>query len=251
MSESVVNDSATHAAELRKRLIVLQECVAKACSKVGRKVSEVTLLAAAKKQPILKMVAYQSLCRESGALPVFGENYLQDFEKKKAALCLPYEAHLIGRLQSNKVKAAVSLFDVIQSVDSFGLLEDILKAAQKISKQQRIFIQVNISDDPKKGGVKPSEVSALVLECLKAPAQLFLEGLMTITQNYADKQLARPDFRALRELKDQILDISEVRQAFSNRPFQLSMGMSQDFDVAIEEGATLVRIGTALFGERK
>ena len=150
--------------------------------------------------------------------------------------------HLIGHLQKNKVKTAVSLFDMIHSVDSLELAEEIDSHAAKTGKQQRILIQVKLSEEETKHGVAEKDLFELVRKAA-ALAHVKLEGLMTLPPFFDDPERARPYFRKL----------SDLRKEAEGKGFrlpELSMGMSHDFEVAIEEGATMVRVGTAIFGER-
>jgi pyridoxal phosphate enzyme (YggS family) len=173
---------------------------------------------------------------------VLGENRVQEALPKIKALDGTIQWHLIGHLQRNKVKLAINRFDLIHSLDSLELAHEIERRAEQAGIQQRVLIQVNLSREPSKHGVLPEDADVLVRETAALP-HLALEGLMTIPPPSIDPQQSRTYFRRLREKMD------EQRQAgLSVR--ELSMGMSNDFEIAIEEGATLVRIGTAIFGPR-
>lgn len=215
-----------------------------AAYKAGRNANDVTLVAVIKKQPVDKIIDYCSYLQHQSRLPVIADNYVQDFNEKIDSIPKPFESHLIGRLQSNKVKSAVALFDLIESVDSLKLARLIDQQAQQLNKIQKIFLQINVSDDPLKAGFKVDQLSDSLLSEIAAFRHLKVEGLMTITQLYSDKQLVRADFRSLKQLA------SKTEQCFNLTKCCLSMGMSEDFEIAIEEGATHVRIGTALFGGR-
>jgi len=208
--------------------------------KSGRK-DQVSLIAVSKKQDVRKMLQYELLKKDKPELVIFGENYVQEFKDKKINLSPESKCHLIGKLQSNKVKEAVRLFDVIQSIDSEKLLILINKEASNLGKIQEIMLQVNVSNDPKKGGMNANEVFNILAE-IEELKHLKLVGLMTITELYENPQDSRKDFKNMKKIKDALDD------RYQN--LELSMGMSQDFEIAIEEGATMVRIGTALFGER-
>lgn len=227
-------------AELIANLGCIEERLAAGLARAGRVRSEVTLVAVSKKQPVERVVAYQNICHASKAVPVFGENYVQEFQKKQSALSKPYQVHLIGPLQSNKVRLAVSLFDVIESVHSVEIAKALHREAEKQGKILDVFAQVNISDDPSKSGFSVPEACALFEEAHSVYPALRLRGLMTITREYEKKEDVRPDFVALRELRNKLGDPT----------LKLSMGMSSDFDIAVEEGADIVRVGTAIFGSR-
>jgi pyridoxal phosphate enzyme (YggS family) len=181
-------------------------------------------------------------------LRVFGENKVQEARDKIGALASGLstehvEWHLIGHLQKNKAKYAVRLFDLIHTLDSIGLADELDREAAKLGRVQRVLVQVKLSEEETKHGADPAVVMAL-LEHAASLRHLRVEGLMTMPPYDPDPESARPCFRRL----------SELREALRQKGFELSelsMGMSHDFEVAIEEGATLVRVGTALFGERR
>ena len=202
---------------------------------------KVSLIAVSKKQTVEKMNQYGEILIAEGGQPVFGENYIQEFIEKKDRLSTPFDSHFIGRLQSNKVKEAVKHFSVIESVHDRKLLIKINAAAQAIGKMMPIMLQVNISKDPNKSGFSAEEVPETVRSMAEF-THVNLIGLMTITEVYESSEAARTDFRAMRTLGDAVFG--------AGNDYALSMGMSQDFEVAIEEGATHIRIGTALFGAR-
>ena len=181
-------------------------------------------------------------------LRIFGENKVQEAKEKilSPGSLISYseiEWHLIGHLQKNKVKAAVQLFDLIQSLDSISLAEEINNFAGKEGKVERVLIQVKLSGEETKHGVARQDLMNLI-EAVSEMKNLKLEGLMTIPPFFDDPEMARPYFRELRELRD-----NAVRAGYEMQ--ELSMGMTNDFEVAILEGATMVRIGTAIFGERR
>ena len=216
---------------LKEKLEQVEIRIAKAAARAGRKRDEITLIAVTKKFPAAAIrEAYGLGLRE------FGENYVQEFEQKRAELgdCSGARFHLIGHLQSNKSKIAAEIFDVIQTVDS-------QKLARRLGAEQKpldVMIEVKLSSEEAKAGAGPADVPALV-EAIRGCAHLRLLGLMTMPPWSDDAEPSRPYFARLRELADQ------------NHLPHLSMGMSHDLEVAIEEGATIVRIGTALFGPRK
>ena len=210
----------------------VRERIARACEQVGRDPAGVTLVAVSKGQPADAVSA-----AARAGIRHFGENRIQEaLPKIGQATAAGVEAtwHLVGHLQSNKSKAAASAFDVIHSVDSARLLARLDAAA---TAPRDVLLQVNVAAEPQKQGVAPEAVDALV-EATHTTDSLRLRGLMTIAPIAADPEEVRPLFRALRLLAERF----ELPD--------LSMGMTDDFEVAIEEGATLVRVGRAIFGER-
>lgn len=216
---------------LRERWDGVRERISAACAKAGRAESEVLLLAVTKVFPA-------AIIEEAYALGMreFGENYVQEFEGKQPQLPeLPgARFHLIGHLQSNKTKKAGELFDVVQTVDSAKLA----RRLDELGKPLEVMIEVKLAEEEAKHGCDPAEVPALV-EAIGACRNLKLTGLMTIPPWDEDAEKSRPYFAQLRELA--------ARQGLAG----LSMGMSNDLEVAIEEGSTVVRVGTALFGRRQ
>jgi PLP dependent protein len=214
-----------------------------AAMKAGRRPEEIRLVA------VTKTVGIDEIKQALDAgLRIFGENRVQEAKEKIANLKSEVsnshtEWHLIGHLQSNKAKQAVGLFDLIHSVDSEELAADLDREAAKNGKIQRVLIQVKLSQEETKSGTAEKALPRLV-EKTAGLGNLKLEGLMTIPPFFDEPERARPYFRRLRELRD------DLRKEGFDLP-ELSMGMSGDFEVAIEEGATLVRIGTAIFGERR
>jgi pyridoxal phosphate enzyme (YggS family) len=217
--------------------------IRQAADRVGREVHEISLVAVSKKQPLEKVKEYCQLCHELGIKPVLGENYVQEYRDKRESLPAPLAAHLIGPLQSNKVNLAVEIFDLIESVHSLSLLEAIDKQARKQKKQFDVLLQVNISKDEAKAGFMPEQFNEQFLKQISNLDALSIQGLMSITRLYSDSEMTRMDFRALKTLS------IRFEQVYGRKSV-LSMGMSEDFEVAIEEGATHVRIGSALFGAR-
>ena len=210
-------------------------------SKRNRKVAvdeEVTLVAVTKNHGVEVM-------REAidGGILDIGENRVQEAaEKFKSLERDGVRKHLIGHLQTNKAKQAVKLFDMIHSVDSENLAEAINKAASAIAKVQDILIQVNLADEATKFGVSFENLQNLIQK-IDTLENLRLKGLMLIAPNYADVENCRPLFRRMRKIFD---EIKSTRQNFNI----LSMGMTHDYKIAVEEGANIVRVGTAIFGER-
>ena len=216
---------------LKEKLQQVEERIAKALARSKRKREEITMLAVTKKFPAEVMrEAYDAGLRD------FGENYVQEFDEKRSGLtaCDRARFHLIGHLQSNKSKKAAEIFDVIQTVDSAKLARRLNDEGKRLD----VMIEVKLSAEEAKAGAAPEEVPALI-EAIHGCANLNLLGLMTMPPWSDDAEPSRPYFARLREL------------AAANQLTGLSMGMSHDLEVAIEEGATIVRIGTALFGPRK
>ena len=177
---------------------------------------------------------------------IIGENRVQEFEEKADRL-LSCEKHMIGHLQTNKVKKAVEYFDVIQSVDSLKVAQEIDKRAEDARKIQDIFLQVNIGDEPQKSGFKIDGIRQEITE-ISLLKNVRVTGMMCIPP-YVPPEQARPYFRKMKALFDELK--AETQGKFDNIDLKkLSMGMSGDYRVAIEEGATMVRIGSAIFGER-
>ncbi|MBO4695743.1 MAG: YggS family pyridoxal phosphate-dependent enzyme [Lachnospiraceae bacterium] len=223
------------------RIAEVKEQIRLRCEKSNRDPSEVTLIAVSKTKP-LSMITE---AMESGQAE-FGENKVQEMCEKAAQLDgQPVHWHLIGHLQSNKVKKAVSVAELIHSVDSLSLAQEIDKYAAKAGKCQDILLEVNVADEESKFGLKPDEVIPLVKE-IAGLKNLRLRGLMTVAPYTDDAETNRPYFRALHDL---MVDIN--KKNIDNISVDiLSMGMSGDYGVAVEEGATHVRVGTYLFGER-
>lgn len=214
--------------------------------RAGRNPEEVKLVAVTKTVNVEKIME-----AIDAGLRVFGENRVQEAQKKIQDMRAmiqgsKIEWHLIGHLQRNKAKYAVQLFDLIHSVDSTALAEELNRQAEKIGKIQRILIQVKLSEEETKHGIEEKDLVSLI-ERTRDLKNLRLEGLMTIPPYLEDLEMVRPYFRRLREIKDRLNALRITHYALR----ELSMGMSHDFEVAIEEGATMVRIGTTIFGERR
>lgn len=221
-----------------KNIAMVRERIEKAAKHAGREPREITLLAAAKSVAVKDM---QAAVR--AGVNAFGENYIQEAKKKiKNIKGKDIRWHFIGRLQKNKAKDAAALFDMIETVDSIGLAKELNKRAkQKLD----VLIQVNLSKEKTKGGVADNEAPPLAREIAKLE-NLSLKGLMTIPQYFENPEMSRPYFTELRKLAERIR--RENIPGISMK--ELSMGMSHDLEIAIEEGATIIRIGTAIFGER-
>jgi PLP dependent protein len=217
----------------------IQQGIRAACDRCDREPNSVTLLAVAKTQPPGTVQAAADL-----GLILFGENKVQE-AKAKIPLCPGrLRWHFIGHLQSNKCRDAVELFEMIQSVDSLSLAREISKRAEQAAKTMPILMEVNAAGEASKFGYQPERLLAELKE-LNALPRIEIRGLMTVPPWSDEPEKVRPHFRQLRELK------MECEQILGAPLPHLSMGMSGDFEVAIEEGATIVRIGTALFGPRR
>jgi pyridoxal phosphate enzyme (YggS family) len=228
--------------ELAVRLAGIRARISAAAESGGRRPEEVKLIAISKTHPasVIKKVI------EFGAVDI-GENRVQEAEGKIAEVGRKAARwHLVGHLQANKARRAVSLFDVIHSVDSLDLARrlDRLCGEEGIEKLA-VLIQVDLGHEETKSGIDESELTHLV-EGLGPLSRLELVGLMTLPPFFDDPEQSRPFFRRLRELRDELA----ARGVFASGKGELSMGMTNDFEVAIEEGATMVRVGTAIFGER-
>jgi pyridoxal phosphate enzyme (YggS family) len=222
----------------------VQERIASAAQRAGRKPDDITLMAVTKTFP---GAAIQEAY--SAGLRTFGENRVQEFASKLPGVGNLAEArwHLIGHLQTNKASKAAELFDAVDSVDSVRLADKLNSAAQKLGKKLRVLIEVNVGGEEAKSGVAPD--SAELEELLQSAAgleHLQFAGLMTIPPFTDDPEGARPYFKRLRVLRDQVA----ARPLPGIAMDVLSMGMSHDFEIAIEEGSTCVRVGTSIFGER-
>ena len=231
------------ATTLSERLTAVRERIALSARRCQRSAQEITLVAVSKTHPA-------AMIGEAIAEGVtdFGENRVQEADAKIASLGRDSAHwHLIGHLQANKARRAVKLFDVIHSVDSAALARrlDILCEAEGRANLT-VLIQVDLAGEETKSGADESDLDGLA-ETIRGCARLQLTGLMTLPPCFEDAELARPYFKRLRELRDGL----QTKGVFGNRTGELSMGMTNDFEIAIEEGATMVRVGTAIFGDRK
>lgn len=226
-----VSDLAAPLENIRRRL-------AEACQRAGRDPAEVTLLAVSKNQPPERVTEAARL-----GLTLFGENRVQE-ARQKIPLCPGHLSwHFIGHLQSNKAREAVALFGMIQGVDRPDLARELQRQAALQARRVPVLLEVNVAGESSKFGWDPDRLPAALAEW-KDFDRLEIHGLMTVAPYATDPERVRPVFRRLRELRDRCADVLGVPLPV------LSMGMSGDFPVAVEEGATLVRLGTALFGPR-
>jgi pyridoxal phosphate enzyme (YggS family) len=233
---------AVEAGVLGENLARIEEQIAAACREAGRPRGEVSLMAVSKMHPASAIVAAEAL-----GVRLFGENRVQEFEEKRALLGGgESEFHFIGHLQSNKAARAAELFSSVDTLDSVSLAERLNQAATRVGRRLAVLLEVKLSPETSKTGLEPGsgELSRL-LELLPDLGGLELRGVMTVPPFLEDLSLVRPYFARLRQLRDQLAG-AHPQLSFA----ELSMGMSHDFAVAIAEGATQVRIGTALFGPR-
>jgi len=230
---------ATDASAIANNLEHVRERIARAATRSGRRTEEITIVAISKTfPPDAIRLGYHAGLRH------FGENRVQEFEAKRPALPrLDATWHFVGRLQSNKARRAAHLFDRVDSVDSLALARRLDAAAADERKRLPVLIEVDLGGEAAKGGIPEPDLPALAKNVVALP-QLELLGLMAIPPYFDDLEQVRPYFRRLRELRDTLSSQLEWPLPV------LSMGMSHDFEVAIEEGATELRIGTAIFGER-
>ena len=223
---------------ITQNLEEVRAAIAAAAHRAGRDPGSVRLVAVSKTVDLERIRAAIDAGQD-----LFGENYLQEARDKIAALGRKVSWHLVGHLQSNKARGAVELFDLIHAVDRLKLAGALDAAAARLGQVQDVLIQVNQAGEATKSGVIPAAAPALVQEIARLP-HLRVLGLMTMPPWFPDPEAARPYFKALRVLRDHLRGLTGLPLT------ELSMGMSGDFAVAVEEGATLVRVGTAIFGGR-
>lgn len=226
---------------IAENLSHIRAAISQAAGKAGRKTDEITLVAVSKTvavETIGEAVACGQVC--------FGENYLKEAAEKIPRLPVHLSWHFIGHLQSNKVRQAVELFSIIETVDQLKTAQLIDKYSKQHYRTPEILVQVNTGREPQKSGVFPEKASELILG-INSHTELAVAGLMTMPPYSPDPEQSRPFFRELRLLAKQLAEKGLFKD---NDRVALSMGMSHDFPVAIEEGATILRVGTALFGKR-
>jgi hypothetical protein len=225
--------------DIRANLLAVQERIAGAAHRAGRSPDAVLLVAVSKTVDVERVRS-----AIAAGVAALGENRVQEAREKIAVLGRSRPWHLIGHLQTNKVRDAVECFDLIHSVDRLPLAEAISRRAADAGRRVDALVQVNVGDEPQKGGVPPADLRA-TLDAMAALPGLRLRGLMTIPPLPKDPEDSRPYYREMRKLLD------GARSGGAGAEFtELSMGMSGDFEVGVEEGATIVRVGTAIFGPR-
>jgi hypothetical protein len=223
---------------IKENLLGVTERIEKAARGVGRDPKEVNLVAVSKTVESARIKE----AIEAG-VSIMGENYVQEAQKKIEEIGRPVAWHFIGHLQTNKAKYAIRLFEMIHSLDSLPLAEELNRRAEQGGQVAKVMIEVNISGEATKFGTDEEKVFSIARGIVNL-SHLSLEGLMTMPPYFDSPEMSRPYYIRLRELKEKM-----VREGIPLR--ELSMGMSNDFEIAIEEGATYVRVGTAIFGERK
>ena len=227
--------------DLESNLKSVRERIEKAAAKAGRDSSEIKLVAVTKRVEPERVIKALDL-----GINTFGENYAQEFRDKYKVLEQEVDKeikwHYIGQLQKNKVKYIVGKVELVHSLDSLSAAEEINKRAETMGITVPVLIEVNTGGEESKGGVDPSKLETF-LKNINGLSFVEVQGLMTMPPYFDDPEMARPYFSRLRELRDSLL-------ASFPKLKELSMGMSGDFEVAIEEGATIIRVGSAIFGER-
>jgi len=224
--------------ELKARLLAVQERMRAAAERAGRNANDLTLIVVTKTHPAETIRNLIEI-----GVDQFGENRVQEMTSKMDAVGSAGHWHLIGHLQRNKAAPVVGRAELIHSVDSIRLIEELEKRTAQAGVVQRVLLEINVGDDPNKTGARASDLTSL-LEALARAPHLRAEGLMTIPPYSDDAEASRPHFRKLRTL------LESVSSSPHFTPKHLSMGMSGDYEVAIEEGATMVRVGTAILGDR-
>jgi pyridoxal phosphate enzyme (YggS family) len=223
---------------VKENLLRVMEKIEEAARKIGRDPNEIKLVAVSKTVESARIME----AIEAG-VSTLGENYVQEAQKKIEEIGRPVSWHFIGHLQTNKAKYAIRLFDMIHSLDSVPLAEELNRRAEQADRVMEVMIEVNLSKEATKFGTD-EEVVVNLAKRIQNLNHLSLEGLMTMPPYFDSPELSRPYYIALRELKEKM-----VKEGVPMK--DLSMGMSNDFEIAIEEGATYVRVGTAIFGPRK
>lgn len=233
-----MTDTTDPISEMKRRLETIQTGIVNAAMRSGRHINQILLIAVTKTHPLSALEQLIAL-----GVKDFGESRVQEFTEKYSPLGAQAHWHFIGHLQRNKVAQVVGKAAIIHSVDSVRLIEEIEKRAAAQAITQRVLIEVNIGRDPNKTSAAPEALPGM-LEALSRAPHVRAEGLMTVPPYSDDAEASRPYFRDLRNLMSSL----PATQYF--QPIHLSMGMSGDYEVAIEEGATIVRVGSALLGER-
>jgi PLP dependent protein len=223
---------------VKENLLRVMEKIEEAARKIGRDPNEIKLVAVSKTVEAARIME----AIEAG-VSILGENYVQEAQKKIEEIGRPVSWHFIGHLQTNKAKYAIRLFDMIHSLDSVPLAEELNRRAEQADRVMKVMIEVNLSKEATKFGTD-EEVVVNLAKRVQNLNHLSLEGLMTMPPYFDSPELSRPYYIALRALKEKMVKEGVPMNG-------LSMGMSNDFEIAIEEGATYVRVGTAIFGPRK
>lgn len=227
--------------QIAENLEKVREKINAAAQRAGRNSAEIKLVAVTKTVDVPQIEE-----AITAGITAIGENRVQEVRKKYPEVTLPVEWHLIGHLQTNKVKYIIDKVDLIHSLDRFSLAEEISKRAQQAGRIMPVLVQVNVAEEESKFGLKVEETEDFIRQVSQLEG-ISIQGLMTIAPYVEDPEEVRPVFRKLKELSEEIQGkaLPKVEMKY------LSMGMSNDYEVAIEEGANLIRIGTAIFGARK
>ena len=227
--------------DLKSNITKVRERIDKAAARVGRDPSEVNLVAVSKRVDPERIQEALSI-----GISTFGENYAQEFRDKQKIFESESNKkinwHFIGQIQKNKVKYIVGKVELIHSLDSLSVAHELNKRALRLEVKVPVLVEVDTGGEESKGGISPSQLGEFIAELNLLPA-LDIQGLMTMPPYFEDVELARPYFKKLRETRDTLITTFPGLK-------ELSMGMSGDFEIAIEEGATIVRVGTAIFGKR-
>ena len=223
---------------IKNNLEIINVKIKKAALRANKNPEEIKLVAVTKTATIEQIKE-----AISAGVKIIGENKVQEAKEKYQILSADIEWHLVGHLQTNKVKYAIEIFDLIHSVDSIKLAKEIDRRSQQFGMITNVLVEVNISGEETKYGIKPEEVEPFIKE-ISEFSRIKIRGLMTIAPIAEDKEEVRPYFRKLRELSKEIKskNIKNVKMDY------LSMGMTEDFEVAIEEGANMIRVGRGIFG---
>ncbi|MGZ6224434.1 MAG: YggS family pyridoxal phosphate-dependent enzyme [Syntrophales bacterium] len=225
---------------VKANIEIIRAAIARAALRMGRNVSDVRLMAVTKTvddDRIMEAI-------EAG-VDIIGESYVQEAKRKIEKMGRTLEWHMIGYLQSNKAKYAVKLFDMIHSIDRMDLAVELNRRAGDQNTAMKVLIEINISGEKTKSGV-PYDGALQLVKDISSLDNISIQGLMTMAPWFDNPEDARPYFKALRELRDRVVDVNIPRAVMR----ELSMGMSGDYEVAVEEGATIVRVGRSIFGER-
>lgn len=233
-----LTSSVTSAEQIRANLAAIEDRIVQACARAGRDRSDVLLVAVSK-----TFEADAIDAAVAAGVTDIGENRVQEFRAKAPDLASRPRAHLIGHLQSNKAKEAAALFDVVQTIDSVELAQKLGRYAAAAGKTVDVLVQVNVGEEPQKSGVASSAAMSLAA-AVREVNGVAMRGFMTIPP-VAREEETRHHFRLMRALA------AEARERFALSRLELSMGMSDDFEIAIEEGATMIRLGRAIFGHRE
>ena len=228
-------------ASIRDNLLMVLDRMDQAAKRAGRDPEEIKLVTVSKTvEPARIREAIEA------GVTILGENYVQEARRKIEEIGHGIQWHMIGHLQTNKAKYAVSLFDYVHSIDGISLAREIDRRAAQKGRRVRALVEVNLSGETSKFGIDPEDVMELI-QHVASLKHISIEGLMTMPPYFNDPERARPYFVGLRELRDRV----RREKIEGLRMDELSMGMSGDFEAAIEEGATMIRVGTAIFGERR